>query len=228
MNYDSIDYVYHQLLCEIDAQQQQMLLAEPNILLLAVTKQQPLDKIKALIASGHRFFAENRVQDAAKYWPELKTASPDRELHMIGPLQTNKVKQALALFDVIETVDREKLADTINHAAAIQGKCQRCMIQVNIGEEPQKSGVKPNELEALVTHCKALPNLQLEGLMCIPPADEPPAPYYALMKKLKEKYAFPCLSMGMSDDYQTAIRFGATHLRIGTALMGERHYSSST
>jgi PLP dependent protein len=197
-------------------------LAANHIWLLAVTKQQPVGKINTLLEAGHRFFAENRVPDAAAIWPELKRTHPNAELHLIGPLQTNKVRAAVALFDVIETLDRESLVDAVEREAARIGKLQRCMIQVNIGEEPQKAGVAPDALEALFIYSQRCRHLRVEGLMCIPPADQPPAPYFACMREWQQRLGLPYLSMGMSGDYQEAIRFGATHVRIGTALMGER------
>jgi PLP dependent protein len=213
---------YHILRKRITAAQQRYPLASHNILLVAVTKQQAVEKIKALLNEGHYFFGENRVGEAAEKWPALKEAFPEVELHLIGALQTNKVRAAVALFEVIETLDRHDVADAIHKEAGRIGKMQRCLIQVNIGEEAQKAGVLPSALEALMQYIRTLPYIQVEGLMCIPPEGVPPAPYFALMREYQQRLGLQYLSMGMSGDFEEAVRFGATHVRIGTALMGER------
>ncbi len=222
MTYHDLLPRYDLLNDEITTIMQQHPLAAHKIMLLAVVKQQPLEKIKMLLAHGHRFFAENRVQEAASRWPDLKQDYPNVELHHIGTLQTNKARDAVALYDVIETLDRISLAKALNKEALTIGKIQRCMIQVNIGEEPQKGGVMPEELEAFIAQCQTYHNLAIEGLMCVPPIDVPPAPYFALLRKWQQRLELPYLSMGMSGDYAEAIRFGATHVRVGTKLMGER------
>lgn len=194
-------------------------------MLVAACKLQSTDRIEALLNEGHRQFGENKVQEAMGKWPGLKASFPDTELHLIGPLQSNKAKEAVALFDVIETIDREKIADAVSAEALKQKKRIMCLIQVNIGREPQKAGVSPEDLPALVAHCRKLPGLELKGLMCIPPSEEAPAPYFALMRKHAKEFDLPWLSMGMSGDFETAIAFGATHVRVGTALFGERKIS---
>lgn len=198
-----------------------------NITLIAASKGQPSTSIEALLAAGQRVFGENKVQEVQKKWPTLKARYPGMELHLIGALQTNKVKQALALFDVIHTIDRPALIDAI--AKEMTGKksladSRKFFIQVNTGQEPQKSGVSPRELAALLAYNTSLTNTQLTitGLMCIPPEGENPAPHFALLHQLARQYRLTNLSMGMSADYEIAIRLGATHVRLGTALFGER------
>ena len=222
MTYHNILSNYAQLSHIIDVSKGRSLLASHNILLLAVTKQQPIEKIKMLLGAGHRFYAENRVGDAEKKWIDLKKTYPNVELHLIGALQTNKVRPAIALFDVIETLDRMTLADALEKEGAKQNKIIRCMIQVNIGAESQKAGVSIAELHSLYIYTQKLPHLHVEGLMCIPPENAPPAPYFSHMREFQQQLGLLHLSMGMSGDFETAIRFGATHIRIGTALMGER------
>jgi PLP dependent protein len=192
-----------------------------NIQLVAVSKIQPKDKILAALDTGHRVFGENRVQDAQLTWEDLKTKYPDIVLHLIGPLQTNKVKDAVALFDVIETVDRVSLADALAKEMNKQKKFLPCFIQVNTGEEPQKSGVMPANLPSLLSHCLAI-KLNVMGLMCIPPEHEPSALHFAFLSKLAKRYGLKNLSMGMSGDFEKAIPLGATHVRVGIALFGAR------
>lgn len=189
--------------------------------LIAVSKMQPEDRIRAALEAGHRLFGENKVQEAAARWPALKQEFPDVRLHFIGHLQTNKVKDAVALFDVIETVDSAKLAAALAGEMEKQGRRLPCFIQVNTGEEPQKGGIVPSGLPALLEECKKI-NLPVTGLMCIPPEDEPPALHFALLKKLAERHGIKELSMGMSADFEKAIPLGATYIRVGTALFGER------
>ena len=191
-----------------------------EICLLAVSKTKPAAQIQTFIDLGQRHFAENRVQEAAEKWPALKQGRNDIELHLVGPLQTNKVKQILGLFDVVQTLDREKLARELakhqDHPAF-----PRLYIQVNSGAEPQKSGVLPTDLPAFFALCTEL-GLTIEGLMCLPPIDQAAGPHFALLGKLADEVGVKNLSMGMSGDYQTAIGLGATHIRVGTALFGPR------
>ncbi len=196
--------------------------AEQDIHLLAVSKRQPQSKIQSALDAGHRQFAENRVQEAAEHWAELKPHYPDLKLHLIGPLQTNKIKDALALFDVIHTVDREKLARKLGAELRAQNRSIPCFIQVNIGEEDQKSGIAPNDLPAFLEFCQADCALDIQGLMCIPPADEPAALYFALLQKMAKTHNLSELSMGMSADFEKAIPLGATYIRVGTGIFGQR------
>lgn len=190
--------------------------------LVAVSKTMPAAAVEDAIEAGQRIFGENRVQEALGKWPGLKALHPDLELHLIGPLQTNKVKDAVALFDVIETVDRPKLARALAEEMARSGRDLRCFVQVNTGEEPQKAGVAPEEAADFVALCRDTFNLRIDGLMCIPPQDEAPAMHFALLAKLAKELKLPELSMGMSADFETAVLFGATYVRVGTAIFGER------
>lgn len=189
--------------------------------LVAVSKMQPLEKIKAALAAGQRVFGENRVQEAQGRWVDLKKQYPDIILHLIGPLQTNKVRDAVALFDVIETIDRADLARLVGREIKKQGRRLLCLIQVNTGDEEQKAGVVPQDLPELLALCRA-EGLQIEGLMCIPPAAEPPALHFAFLRQLAVEHHLPHLSMGMSSDYEKAIPLGATYVRVGTAVFGDR------
>ena len=191
------------------------------VTLVAVSKTFGDDAVRAALGAGQRVFGENRVQEAAGKFPALKASYPDLELHLIGPLQTNKAREAVALFDVIESVDREKLARELAKEMARAGRRPRLYVQVNIGEEPQKAGVAPGELDALLEACRGL-GLAIEGLMCIPPADQPPAPFFARVRELAARHALPVASMGMSGDYAEAIAQGATHVRVGSAIFGVR------
>jgi pyridoxal phosphate enzyme (YggS family) len=193
----------------------------PITQLVAVSKTVAEDGVREALAAGQRVFGENRVQEAQGKFPALKSEFPDLELHLIGPLQTNKVKDAAALFDVIQTLDRDRLADALAAERDKTGRCPRLFIQVNTGEEPQKAGVLPRETAALVAHARAL-KLPLEGLMCIPPADDDAAPHFALLLKLAREHGLQNLSMGMSGDFELAVKFGATHVRVGSALFGAR------
>jgi pyridoxal phosphate enzyme (YggS family) len=193
-----------------------------SVNLVAVTKTVPAAIIEEAIDAGQRLFGENRVQEAQGKWPALKELHSDLELHLIGPLQTNKVRDAVALFDVIETVDRPKLARALAEEMERQGVRPRLFVQVNTGEEPQKAGVAPEETESFVTLCRDTFNLTVDGLMCIPPFDEDPSMHFALLAKLAEELDLDELSMGMSGDFAKAIACGATHVRIGTAIFGER------
>lgn len=192
-----------------------------SVTLIAVGKAQPPERIAAALAAGQRVFGENYAQEAAGRWPGLRAAHPDVELHMIGALQTNKVREALALFDVVQTVDRLRLAEALAREAQRQGRSPRILVQVNTGAEAQKAGVSTQELDGLVATCRRL-ELRLEGLMAIPPADEDVAMHTALLARLARRHGLAAVSCGMSADYETAIRFGATHVRVGTAVFGAR------
>lgn len=192
-----------------------------DISLVAVSKKQPDERIDAALEAGHRLFGENRVQEAIERWEKRRSHYDDLILHLIGPLQTNKVKDAVALFDMIETVDRPKLVKALATEMEKQGRDIPCLIQVNTGEEEQKAGVMPSELDDLLALCRA-EGLCIEGLMCIPPVDEPPGVHFSLLKTLAERHALPILSMGMSGDYEKAVASGATHVRVGSAIFGTR------
>ncbi len=196
-------------------------IGQPLPQLLAVSKTKPASAVQALIDQGQRHFAENRVQEAQGKFPELQAAYPDLVLHLIGPLQTNKVKEAVALFDAIHSVDREKLARALKAEMDKQDRNLPCFIQVNTGEEPQKAGIAPGELASFIQLCRDL-GLTIAGLMCIPPFDEEPAPHFALLRVLAERNGLSQLSMGMSGDFETAVQIGATHVRVGSALFGAR------
>ena len=193
-----------------------------SVTLVAVSKTFEAGDIRPVIAAGQRVFGENRVQEAQAKWPALKAETPGLELHLIGPLQSNKAKEAVALFDVIETVDREKIAAELAREMSRQGRKPRLFIQVNTGSEPQKAGIEPREAVAFVERCRAVHGLAIDGLMCIPPADENPGPHFALLAKLARGAGVKKLSMGMSGDYETAIAFGATGVRVGSAIFGSR------
>ena len=194
---------------------------EDAVSLIAVSKTRSADEIRTLLEAGHRLFGENRVQEAASKWPELRAAYPDIELHLIGQLQSNKAEEAVALFDCIHSLDRMSLLTALSKAMAKAGKPVPCFIQVNIGEEEQKGGCAIAELPELLAAAKA-EAIKVIGLMCIPPADVEPAPYFALLAELAARHGLSQLSMGMSDDFPTAIMLGATHIRVGTALFGPR------
>ena len=189
--------------------------------LIAVSKTQSNEKIEHILKEGHRSFGENRVQEAYGKWPILKKHYNGIELHLIGPLQTNKTRQAFDLFDVIQTVDRMKLAKSLANLGQEKGFCPSLYIQVNTGEEPQKAGVLPKELDAFVKECRNM-DLSIEGLMCIPPIDDEPSLHFALLKKMQVRNSLKSLSMGMSADFETAIMFGATHVRVGSAIFEVR------
>jgi len=193
-----------------------------SVTLVAVSKTFDADEIRPVLRAGQRVFGENRVQEALGKWPRLKEEFPDIELHLIGPLQSNKAKEAVALFDVIETVDREKIAAELAREMARQGRRPRLYVQVNTGLEPQKAGIDPREAADFVVRCRDVHALAIEGLMCIPPVDENPGPHFALLEKLARESGVEKLSMGMSSDYEKAIAFGATSVRVGSAIFGER------
>ena len=193
-----------------------------EISLVAVSKTHPADTIARAIAAGHRLFGENRVQEAQAKWPALKALHDDVRLHLVGPLQTNKLRDAIGLFDVIETLDREKLADEMVKERDRGKRLPDCYVQVNIGEEPQKAGIAPDEADGFIRHCRDTLALPVVGLMCIPPHEDAPAPYFALLSEIAARNNIDVLSMGMSGDYEIAIKLGATHVRIGTAIFGTR------
>nr|WP_249200563.1 YggS family pyridoxal phosphate-dependent enzyme [Thetidibacter halocola] len=192
-----------------------------DVHLIAVSKVQPLERVEAVLDQGHRLFGENRVQEAAGKWPAFMERYDSVSVHLIGPLQTNKARQAMELFDAIHSVDRPKLASTIARLAQEMGQCPDLFIQVNTGEEDQKAGVMPAEADAFVAECRAL-DLPVRGLMCIPPVEETPSLHFALLAKIAERNGLAGLSMGMSSDFEQAIALGATHVRVGSAIFGER------
>jgi pyridoxal phosphate enzyme (YggS family) len=196
--------------------------APDAVTLVAVSKQQPWEAVAPVLAAGQRVFGENRVQEAMTRWEAVKAGTPDLELRLIGPLQTNKARDAVAFFHVIETLDREKLAAALAAAIQKEGRSPRLYIEVNTGEEPQKAGVIPKEADGFIARVRATYGLDVEGLMCIPPADEPAFPHFALLKTIAHRNGLSKLSMGMSADFETAIRFGATSVRVGSAVFGAR------
>lgn len=193
-----------------------------DVELIAVSKLFDADAVRPVLEAGQRAFGENRVQEAERKWPGLKSAFTDVELHLIGPLQSNKTRDAVALFDAIHTVDREKIARAIADEMAKQQRTLKLFVQVNTGEEPQKAGVMPREAKAFVEFCRSDLKLPLTGLMCIPPVDEEPAVHFAFLAKLAKELGLSGLSMGMSSDFETAIAFGATYVRVGSAIFGDR------
>jgi pyridoxal phosphate enzyme (YggS family) len=193
-----------------------------GVSVVAISKTQPAEKIASALAAGQRVFGENRVQEAAAKWPALRRDWPDIELHLVGPLQTNKAKDAVALFDVIETLDRPKLAQALTAEMARSGRRPACYVQVNTGEEPQKAGIAPAEVDDFIRYCRTELGLPVVGLMCIPPVDEEPSLHFALLRQIAARNGIAVLSMGMSADYEVAVAFGATHVRVGTAIFGER------
>ena len=192
-----------------------------DITLIAVSKVQPPERVEAVLAAGHRIFGENRVQEAQGKWPAWQEAHPDVALHLLGPLQSNKVRPAMELFDAIHSLDRPKLARRIADMAQELGRCPDLFVQVNTGEEDQKAGLPPAEVDGFVAEVRRM-DLPLVGLMCIPPVDETPSLHFALLRKLADRNGLPGLSMGMSADFEEAVAFGATHVRVGSAIFGER------
>jgi PLP dependent protein len=192
------------------------------VTLVAVSKTFDADAISPVIAAGQRVFGENRVQEAKAKWPALRAQYPDLVLHLIGPLQSNKAKEAVALFDAIHTVDRPSICTALAKEIDKQGRQPLLLVEINTGAEPQKAGVLPDAADAFLRDCRETYGLAIAGLMCIPPLDEPPAPHFALTAKIAARNGLQMLSMGMSADYETAIRFGATHVRVGSAIFGER------
>ncbi|HEY7457293.1 MAG TPA: YggS family pyridoxal phosphate-dependent enzyme [Xanthobacteraceae bacterium] len=196
--------------------------APGSVTVVAISKTFDAHAIEPVIGAGHRMFGENRVQEAKEKWPPLRARYPDIELHLVGPLQSNKAREAVALFDVIHTVDRAKIAEALADEIARQGKRPRLFVEINTGAEPQKAGVLPEGADAFIAECREKYGLAIEGLMCIPPLDEAPAMHFALTAKIAKRNGLSLLSMGMSADFKNAIAFGATHVRIGTAIFGER------
>ncbi|WP_458792196.1 YggS family pyridoxal phosphate-dependent enzyme [Yoonia sp. MH D7] len=197
--------------------------AEQDVTLIAVSKVQPNARVAAILDQGHRIFGENKVQEAAGKWPDFREVYDDIELHLIGPLQTNKARQAMELAQSIHTLDRPKLATTLARLAQEIGHCPDLFIQVNTGEEDQKAGIMPREADAFIKDALAL-DLPVRGLMCIPPVDDEPAMHFALLAKIAARNGLKGLSMGMSSDFETAIALGATHVRVGSAIFGERSH----
>jgi len=193
-----------------------------DISLVGVSKQQPEDRIDASLAAGLRIFGENRVQEAEARWLQRKRKFSDLEIHLIGPLQTNKVRSAVRLFDVIQTVDRERLAHTLSRVMAEEGRKIPCFVQVNTGEEEQKAGILPSDADAFVRTCIDQYSLNVVGLMCIPPATDVAAPHFSFLKQMADELYLPYVSMGMSADYSAAVELGATHVRVGSAIFGDR------
>lgn len=193
-----------------------------KVVLVAISKTFPAEATAPLIAAGQRHFGENRVQEAGAKWPALRAEHPDLRLHLVGPLQSNKAREAVALFDVIHTVDRDRIAGALAEAMTRQGRIPQLLVQVNTGEEPQKAGISPREALAFLERCRTTHGLAITGLMCIPPADENPAPHFALLDELARDAGLPDRSMGMSGDFETAISQGATIVRVGSALFGVR------
>lgn len=193
-----------------------------SVTLVAVSKTFGADVVRPVIAAGQRVFGENRVQEAQAKWPALRAEHPDLELHLIGPLQSNKARDAVALFDAIHSVDRPSLCAALAKEIARQGRSPLLFVEINTGAEPQKAGILPEDADAFLTACRETHGLTIRGLMCIPPLDEAPAPHFALTAKIARRNGLDFLSMGMSADFQTAITFGATHVRVGTAIFGHR------
>lgn len=196
---------------------------EDQTTLIAVSKRQPDERVEAVLNAGHRIFGENQVQEALGKWPGFKERFPGVELHLIGPLQTNKARRAMELFDVIQTLDRPKLATSLARLCDETGHCPTLYIQVNTGEEPQKAGILPKDTDAFIAECRSL-NLPVEGLMCIPPVEEEPSLHFALLAKIAARNGLDELSMGMSGDFESAIAQGATSVRVGSAIFGDRSY----
>jgi len=196
--------------------------APDGVTLVAVSKTHPTATVRQALVAGHRVFGENRVQEAEAKYPGLREEFPDLALHLIGPLQTNKVRDALAICDVIESVDRASLAQVLAREMDHSGRRPLCLIEVNTGEEPQKAGIMPAEADAFIIECRDRLGLPIIGLMCVPPIDEEPAPHFALLREIARRNELKVLSMGMSADFEKAIRFGATHVRVGTAIFGAR------
>ena len=213
---------YNQVLENIKQASSESIHKNTNVELIAVSKTYHSDAIIPLLDNGHIHFGENKIQEAEEKWPELKQHYPQTVLHLIGPLQSNKAKNAVALFDVIQTVDRLKIAQFIARECDKQDRKPGIFIQINTGEEPQKAGIPPIEADAFITEVRDTIGLSVQGLMCIPPVDQQPSPHFALLAKIAERNGISGLSMGMSSDYETAIRLGATHVRVGSAIFGAR------
>ena len=210
------------ILARIDAARKKAVAPAPSTTLIAVTKTHEADAIRPVLEAGHRVFGENRVQEAMGKWPALREAYKGIALHLIGPLQSNKTREAVETFDAIHSLDRPKLAHALKAELEKQPKPMTMFVQVNTGEEPQKAGVAPRDTAAFVALCRDELRLPVKGLMCIPPNNENPGPHFALLQKLARENALELLSMGMSGDFESAIKFGATHVRVGSAIFGER------
>jgi pyridoxal phosphate enzyme (YggS family) len=193
-----------------------------SVRLIAVSKTFEAEAIRPVIAAGQRDFGENRVQEAERKWPALKAETPGLTLHLIGPLQSNKAAEAVALFDVIHTIDRDRIAEAVAREMKKQARALRLLVQVNTGEEPQKAGIAPGEVDAFVARCRDVHGLSIDGLMCIPPVEQVAAPHFALLAKIAKRLGLLSLSMGMSGDFETAIAMGATDVRVGSAIFGVR------
>lgn len=219
----AIDDQLKTVLTRVTQAREDALQPAPQTRLVAVSKGHNAGAVLPCLQAGHRLFGENRVQEAGAKWPALRDTYPDIELHLIGPLQSNKLREAMDLFEVIETLDREKLALAIAKTGeGERGRLRACFIQVNTGEEDQKAGILPHEADDFIRWCRDDLALPVSGLMCIPPAGDNPAPHFTLLRDMAARHALPNLSMGMSGDFEIAIRFGATHVRVGTAIFGER------
>lgn len=211
------------ILARIEAARKAALAPAPSTTLVAISKTFGRERIEPAIAAGQRVFGENRVQEAYAKWPVLKDGRPDLSLHLVGPLQSNKAKEAVQLFDAIHSIDRPKIAGAVHREIETCGRAPVLFIQVNTGEEPQKAGVAPQDAAQFIDYCRDALGLPVFGLMCIPPAQEAAAPHFALLSKIARENGLAGLSMGMSADFETAIRFGATHVRVGTAIFGDRN-----
>ena len=218
----AVDKALRNVRCDISKAAKETGRDPAAIELIAVSKSQPASLAQVALDAGHQHFGENRVQEAQKKWPTLKALYPETQLHLIGPLQTNKGSDAVSLFDVIQTLDREKLAKTLAREMDSQNRRPKVFIQVNTGDEPQKSGVRLKDVDGFIEKCLNKYALPVVGLMCIPPVNENPAFHFALLRKTAKRNGLAKLSMGMSADYHTAVRFGATHVRVGTAIFGSR------
>ena len=218
----TVEERFQEILAKVGAAALEAGRSPAEVQLVAVSKTFGADDIRPVLALGHRSFGENRVQEAETKWPALRAEFSGIELHLIGPLQSNKASDAVALFDVIETVDREKIARALKAEMVKQDKHPKLFVQVNTGLEPQKAGIAPDETATFLALCRTELGLQIEGLMCIPPADENPGPHFALLAKLGAENGVGKLSMGMSGDFETAIGFGATGVRVGSAIFGAR------
>lgn len=213
------------VLADIRAAETEFGREEGSVALIAVSKTFETEDIRPVLAAGQRVFGENRVQEAMHKWPQLRSEFDGIELHLIGPLQSNKAKEAVATFDVIHTVDRPKIAAALKTEMAKQGRDLPCFIQVNTGEEPQKAGIAPKDVDAFIKECREDIGLRIVGLMCIPPVEEAPGEHFALLQKIARRNGLDQLSMGMSADYPVAVGFGATHVRVGSAIFGVRDYA---
>ena len=213
---------YHDLLNEIKIATQTAQRPENIVNLIAVSKTYEKNDILPILNAGQRLFGENRVQEAKQKWPELRNSYENIELHLIGPLQSNKAAEAVALFDVIQTVDRFKIVDAIHKEMTAQKRYPRIFVQINTGSEPQKAGIEPKETEHFLAYCKQK-GMKIDGLMCIPPIDEEPMLHFSLLTKIADRFNLPARSMGMSSDYEAAIKCGATHIRVGSAIFGPRN-----